>query len=287
MSAKKSALGKGLGALIPDTNNNEDKEIESKNIIKEININIIVPNRDQPRKDFDEEKLTSLSESIKENGIIQPIVVVKDKEFYKIVAGERRWRAAKMAGIKKVPIIEKKLNDKEVMELSLIENLQREDLNPIEEAEAYKKLIEEFNLTQEAISSKVGKSRPVIANSLRLLNLHDKVKQYIIESTISVGHGRLLLEISEKEKQFEAAKKIIDDGLNVRQTEKLIKEILEKKDRKKVPVKKDIYIKEMEDRLKNVLGTKVYINNGKKKGKIEIEYYSKEDLERLIEILNA
>lgn len=287
MSAKKSALGKGLGALIPDTNNNEDKEIESKNIIKEININIIVPNRDQPRKDFDEEKLTSLSESIKENGIIQPIVVVKDKEFYKIVAGERRWRAAKMAGIKKVPIIEKKLNDKEVMELSLIENLQREDLNPIEEAEAYKKLIEEFNLTQEAISSKVGKSRPVIANSLRLLNLHDKVKQYIIESTISVGHGRLLLEISEKEKQFEAAKKIIDDGLNVRQTEKLIKEILEKKENKKTPVKKDIYLKEMEDRLKNALGTKVFISKGKKKGKIEIEYYSQEDLERLIEMFNA
>lgn len=192
-----------------------------------------------------------------------------------------------MAGIKKVPIIEKKLNDKEVMELSLIENLQREDLNPIEEAEAYKKLIEEFNLTQEAISSKVGKSRPVIANSLRLLNLHDKVKQYIIESTISVGHGRLLLEISEKEKQFEAAKKIIDDGLNVRQTEKLIKEILEKKENKKTPVKKDIYLKEMEDRLKNALGTKVFISKGKKKGKIEIEYYSQEDLERLIEMFNA
>ena len=287
MSAKKSALGKGLGALIPETNNIEEKEIESNNTIREIDINKIVPNEEQPRKIFDEEKLTSLSESIKENGIIQPIVVVKDKEFYKIVAGERRWRAAKIAGIKKVPIIEKKLNDKEVMELSLIENLQREDLNPIEEAEAYKRLIDDFNLTQEAISTKVGKSRPVIANSLRLLNLHDKVKQYIIESTISVGHGRLLLEINDKEKQFEAAKRIIDDGLNVRQTEKLIKEILEKKDRKKVPVKKDIYIKEMEDRLKNVLGTKVYINNGKKKGKIEIEYYSKEDLERLIEILNA
>lgn len=287
MSAKKSALGKGLGALIPETNNIEEKEIESNNTIREIDINKIVPNEEQPRKIFDEEKLTSLSESIKENGIIQPIVVVKDKEFYKIVAGERRWRAAKIAGIKKVPIIEKKLNDKEVMELSLIENLQREDLNPIEEAEAYKRLIDDFNLTQEAISTKVGKSRPVIANSLRLLNLHDKVKQYLIESTISVGHGRLLLEINDKEKQFEAAKRIIDDGLNVRQTEKLIKEILEKKDRKKVPVKKDIYIKEMEDRLKNVLGTKVYINNGKKKGKIEIEYYSKEDLERLIEILNA
>jgi len=286
MSAKKSALGKGLGALIPETNI-EDKEKESNNLIKEIDINKIIPNNDQPRKNFDEEKLSSLSESIKENGIIQPIVVVKEKEFYKIVAGERRWRAAKMAGIKKVPIIEKKLNDKEVMELSLIENLQREDLNPIEEAEAYKRLIEEFKLTQEAISVKVGKSRPVIANSLRLLNLDDKVKQYLIEGTISVGHGRLLLEISDKEKQYEAAKRIIDYSLNVRQTEKFIKEMLEKKENKKTSIKKDIYIKEVEDRLKNVLGTKVCISKGKKKGKIEIEYYSQEDLERLIELFNA
>lgn len=286
MSAKKSALGKGLGALIPETNI-EDKEKESNNLIKEIDINKIIPNNDQPRKNFDEEKLSSLSESIKENGIIQPIVVVKEKEFYKIVAGERRWRAAKMAGIKKVPIIEKKLNDKEIMELSLIENLQREDLNPIEEAEAYKRLIEEFKLTQEAISVKVGKSRPVIANSLRLLNLDDKVKQYLIEGTISVGHGRLLLEISDKEKQYEAAKRIIDYSLNVRQTEKFIKEMLEKKENKKTSIKKDIYIKEVEDRLKNVLGTKVCISKGKKKGKIEIEYYSQEDLERLIELFNA
>lgn len=287
MSAKKSALGKGLGALIPESNNNESNTNENINLIKEVEINKIIPNEDQPRKSFDEEKLASLSESIKQNGIIQPIVVVKEKEFYKIVAGERRWRAAKIAGIKKVPIIEKKLNDIEVMELSLIENLQREDLNPIEEAEAYRRLMEEFNLTQEAISAKVGKSRPVISNSLRLLNLHEKVKQYLIEGTISVGHGRLLLEINDKEMQFEAAKKIIDDGLNVRQTEKLIKNILEKKENKKKPVQKDIYIKEMEDRLKTALGTKVTISKGKKKGKIEIEYYSQEDLERLIEMFNA
>lgn len=287
MSAKKSALGKGLGALIPESNNNESNTNENINLIKEVEINKIIPNEDQPRKSFDEEKLASLSESIKQNGIIQPIVVVKEKEFYKIVAGERRWRAAKIAGIKKVPIIEKKLNDIEVMELSLIENLQREDLNPIEEAEAYRRLMEEFNLTQEAISAKVGKSRPVISNSLRLLNLHEKVKQYLIDGTISVGHGRLLLEINDKEMQFEAAKKIIDDGLNVRQTEKLIKNILEKKENKKKPVQKDIYIKEMEDRLKTALGTKVTISKGKKKGKIEIEYYSQEDLERLIEMFNA
>jgi ParB family chromosome partitioning protein len=287
MSAKKSALGKGLGALIPEANDREEYENENKNLIKEVDVNKIVPNEDQPRKSFDEDKLASLSESIKENGIIQPIVVIKENEFFKIVAGERRWRAAKLAGIKKVPIIEKNLNDKEVMELSLIENLQREDLNPIEEAEAYKKLMEEFNLTQEAISVKVGKSRPVITNSLRLLNLDDKVKQYIIESTISEGHGRVLLTISNKELQYEVAQKIIDDGLNVRQTEKLIKEIENKKNSNKKQIKKDIYIKEMEDRLKTALGTKVYISKGKKKGKIEIEYYTQEDLERLIEMLNA
>lgn len=287
MSAKKSALGKGLGALIPEAIEQEDKQIDNKNMILEIDINKVIPNEDQPRKNFDEEKLASLAESIKENGIIQPIVVIKENEFYKIVAGERRWRAAKLADIKRVPIIEKNLNDKEVMELSLIENLQREDLNSIEEAEAYKKLMEEFNLTQEAISVKVGKSRPAITNSLRLLNLEDKVKQYLIEGIITEGHGRALLAISKKEMQYKVAQKIIDEGLNVRQTEKLIKEIENKKSSKSKPVKKDIYIKEMEERLKTALGTKVYISKGKKKGKIEIEYYSQEDLERLIEMLNA
>lgn len=287
MSAKKSALGKGLGALIPETNDIKTNETEKKNSIEEIDVSRIIPNEDQPRKNFDEEKLSSLAESIKENGIIQPIVVIKENEFYKIVAGERRWRAAKLAGIKKVPIIEKNLNDKEIMELSLIENLQREDLNPIEEAEAYKKLMEEFNLTQEAISTKVGKSRPVIANSLRLLNLSEKIKQYLIEGTISEGHGRILLSVDDKELQYEVAKKIIDEGLNVRQTEKIIKEIEKNKKNNKKPAQKDIYIKDMENRLKNALGTKVIISKGKKKGKIEIEYYSQEDLERLIEMIHA
>ena len=288
MSAKKSALGKGLGALIPEVNDNEESNISNnENSIREIDVSKIVPNEEQPRKCFDEEKLTSLAESIKENGIIQPIVVIKENEFYKIVAGERRWRAAKLAGIKKVPIIEKKLTDKEVMELSLIENLQREDLNPIEEAEAFKKLMEEFKLTQEAISLKVGRSRPVIANSLRLLNLDDRVKQYLIEGTITEGHGRILLSLNDKNMQYEIAKKIIDDGLNVRQTEKIIKELENKKTNNKKNVQKDIYIKDMEERLKNVLGTKVFISKGKKKGKIEIEYYSQEDLERLLDMFNA
>ena len=287
MSAKKSALGKGLGALIPETNDIKTNETEKKNSIEEIDVSRIIPNEDQPRKNFDEEKLSSLAESIKENGIIQPIVVIKENEFYKIVAGERRWRAAKLAGIKKVPIIEKNLNDKEIMELSLIENLQREDLNPIEEAEAYKKLMEEFNLTQEAISTKVGKSRPVIANSLRLLNLSEKIKQYLIEGTNSEGHGRILLSVDDKELQYEVAKKIIDEGLNVRQTEKIIKEIEKNRKNNKKPAQKDIYIKDMENRLKNALGTKVIISKGKKKGKIEIEYYSQEDLERLIEMIHA
>lgn len=284
MAVKKSALGKGLGALIPEVD--ETKITIDKNGILEVDINFIAPNEKQPRKNFDEDKLNALAQSIKEKGVIQPILVTKDGEYFTIIAGERRWRAAKLAGLKKMPVIEKKLNDIEIMEISLIENLQREDLNPIEEAMAYKRLVEEFSLTQEEISKRVGKSRPAIANSLRLLNLDPRVANYIVEGTISEGHGRMLVSIDNKDLQYEIAKKIIDESLNVRQTERLIKKLNEKKNVNEKKDKKDIYIKEIEDKLKDVLGTKVSINKSRKKGKIEIEYYSEDDLQRILDIFN-
>lgn len=282
VSTKKSALGRGLGALIPEIN--EVKEKESS--VTEIDINEIMPNEKQPRKKFDEENIKGLAESIKEHGIIQPILVRKEGEYYKIVAGERRWRAARIAGLKKVPVIQKEMTDREMMEISLIENLQREDLNPIEEALAYKKLIEDFNLTQEQIAERVGKSRPVIANSLRLLNLDKRVIDFIIQEKLSEGHGRILASIENKETQFEISKKIIEDELNVRQTEKIIKNIKEKSNKKLDKPKKDTYIKEIEEKLMYHLGTKVNISDKKKKGIIEIEYYSKEDLERILDLFN-
>lgn len=284
MAVKKSALGKGLGALIPEVD--EAKINIDRSGILEVDINYIAPNENQPRKNFDEEKLNTLSQSIKEKGIIQPILVTKDGEYYTIIAGERRWRAAKLAGLKKVPIIEKKLSDIEVMEISLIENLQREDLNPIEEAMAYKRLVDEFSLTQEEISKRVGKSRPAVANSLRLLNLDPKVANYLVEGTLSEGHGRLLVSIDNHDMQYEVAKKIIDESLNVRQTEKLIKKLNEKKPVNPNKEKKDIYIREIEEKLKSVLGTKVSINKSRKKGKIEIEYYSEDDLQRILDLFS-
>lgn len=284
MVVKKSALGKGLGALIPEVN--ETKLNIDKNGILEVDINYIAPNESQPRKNFDEEKLHTLSQSIKEKGVIQPILVTKDGEYYTIIAGERRWRAAKLAGLKKMPVIEKKLSDIEVMEISLIENLQREDLNPMEEAMAYKRLVDDFSLTQEEIAKRVGKSRPAIANSLRLLNLDPKVANYLVEGTLSEGHGRMLVSIDDFDLQYEVAKKIIDESLNVRQTEKLIKKLNEKKPVNPKKEKNDIYIREIEEKLINVLGTKVSINKSRKKGKIEIEYYSEDDLQRILDIFN-
>ncbi|QCX33601.1 ParB/RepB/Spo0J family partition protein [Caloramator sp. E03] len=282
MSTKKSALGRGLGALIPEINDNK----ASENNINEIDINEIMPNENQPRKKFDDENIKDLAESIREHGIIQPILVRKEGEYYKIVAGERRWRAARIAGLKKIPVIIKDMTDKEMMEISLIENLQREDLNPIEEALAYKRLMEEFNLTQEQIAIRVGKSRPVITNSLRLLNLDKKVIDYIIESKLSEGHGRILASIENKQLQVEIAKKIIEDGLNVRQTEKIIQNIKNNKTKKIKNKKEDSYIKDIQEKLMNHLGTKVNISTKRKKGVIEIEYYSKEDLERILELFN-
>lgn len=279
MSVKKSALGKGLEALIPDI------DISNKNSIIEIDINQIEPNSDQPRKKFDEEKLIQLSESIKEYGIVQPVILIKEESNYKIVAGERRWRAARIAGIKKIPAVIKQLTQNEIMEISLIENLQREDLNPIEEAIAYKKLMDEFKLTQEEISKRIGKSRSAIANTIRLINLDERVKNYVIDEILTEGHARAIIIITDSNIQYEIAKKVIDENLNVRQTEKLVKSLLNNKKQNKVK-KEEPYLNEMQERLKNILGTKVSIKYGRSKGKIEIEYYSNDDLERIIDMFN-
>ena len=279
MAVKKSALGKGLEALIPDMNITDDKDS-----VMQININDIEPNEDQPRKKFDEEKLQQLANSIKEYGIVQPVLVRKEGEFYKLIAGERRWRAARIAGLKSIPAITREFSQREIMEISLIENIQREDLNPIEEAIAYKKLIDEFNLTQEEIAEKIGKSRPAVANILRLLSLDDRVKNYVIDGVISEGHARTLIIITNKDLQYEIAKKIIDENLNVRQTEKLVKTATIVK--KRMIKKTDLLLLDIEDRLKNIFGTKVNVTRGRKKGKIEIEYYSHDDLQRILDILN-
>lgn len=222
----KKGLGKGLEALIAT----ESNEV---NGIKEIKINDIEPSAEQPRKLFDDEKLMQLSESIKQHGVVQPLIVKKEGDTYKIVAGERRWRAARLAGLAAVPAVVKELTDRQVMEIALIENLQREDLNPIEEAEAYEKLMNEYNLTQEEISKTVGKSRPAIANSIRLLSLNDKIRSYVVSGELSSGHARTLLSIEDVKGQLKAAEEIINKGLNVRDTEKLVKKVLANKSTKK------------------------------------------------------
>ncbi|SKA91483.1 chromosome segregation DNA-binding protein [Clostridium sp. USBA 49] len=278
--SKKFGLGKGLGALIP-----EDDILEGKNTITNIEMNLIKANEDQPRKNFDEEKIEQLAESIKEHGVVQPIVLKRDNDTYIIVAGERRWRAAKSIGLKEIPAIVMDLTDKQVLEISLIENIQREDLNPIEEALAYKKLIEEFNLTQEELSKRIGKSRTAVTNILRLLNLDERVQEYIIDGVITEGHGRALLSVTDKDTQFIIAQTIIDEGLNVRDTEKLIKNLgKEKKNSNKE--KENIYHSDIRSKLETYFGTKVSLVNKKNKGKIEIEFYSEEDLQRILDILN-
>ena len=281
---KKSALGKGLGALIPE---------ESKQNIKEkkqplsISLNLIKSNSEQPRKSFDDEKIAELAQSIKEHGIIQPILLNKDGDKYIIVAGERRWRAAKSLGLKEVPAIIMDLTEKDVLEISLIENIQRQDLNPIEEALAYKKLLKDFDLTQDELSKRIGKSRVAISNTIRLTALCDTVKQYLIDEVISEGHGRALLSIEDPKIQAEIAQKVIDEKLSVRELEKLIKFIkLDKKPKDKVRELNNPYYKDITERLQNYFGTRVSISNKNNKGKIEIEYYSEEDLQRILEIIN-
>ena len=290
--SKKFGLGKGLNALIPeDTVILEPKKGKDKNDdngYSLIDINLIKSNESQPRKLFDDEKIMELAESIKSNGIIQPLILRKDKDEYIIVAGERRWRAAKYIGIKEIPAVIMDLTEKQILEISLIENIQREDLNSIEEAIAYKKLITDFDLTQEQLSKRIGKSRVAITNTMRLLNLSEDVQQYIIEGVISEGHGRALLAITDSKLQCELAQNVIDDKLSVRELEFLIRKLKTKSEPSKSKAKKETnpYYKEFIEKLENYFGTKVNVTNKNNKGKIEIEYYSEEDLQRILEIIN-
>lgn len=295
--SKKFGLGKGLNALIPEdtilstldtklekTDDDRDKDKGSISI----DINLIKSNEEQPRRSFDDEKILELAESIKSNGIIQPLVLKKVNNEYIIVAGERRWRAAKLIGLKEVPAIIMNLTEKQILEISLIENIQREDLNSIEEALAYKKLINDFNLTQEELSKRIGKSRVTITNTLRLLNLSEDVQQYIIEGVISEGHGRALLGITDSKVQCELAQSVIDDKLSVRELEILIRKLKTSPTRSKSKSSNETnpYYKDITYKLENYFGTKVNITNKNNKGKIEIEYYSEEDLQRILEIIN-
>ena len=286
----KRGLGKGLGALIPTSVTNNSLDYDPEKDLTELNIKEVVPNVNQPRRNFDPEKLAELTASIKEHGLVQPIVVRPYNGSYQIVAGERRYRACKQLGLKTIPTIIKNLSDEEVTEISLIENIQRQELNPIEEARAYKRLVDEFGLTQEEIAKKVSKSRPFIANFLRLLNLSKEVLDLVEKGDISVGHARALLTLNDPSMQFIVASKIIDENLTVRETEKLTKKmsvmnqnlnIKNKKQKRDInPIFNDIL-----DHLQSKFGTKVLIKDKGKGGKIEIEYYSRQDLERIIELI--
>ena len=288
MAGKRNGLGKGLDSLIPNKTVKEEsasqqkvsKEKQEKNVGSGeilVKINEVEPNREQPRKEFDEDSLMELADSIRQFGILQPLLVQKKKDYYEIIAGERRWRAAKLAGIKDVPIIVKNYTDQEIVEISLIENIQRENLNPIEEAMAYKRLLEEFDLKQDEVAERVSKSRTAVTNSMRLLKLSERVQQMIVDDMISTGHARALLALDDEEQQYILANKIFDEKLSVRETEKLVK----------AQKQEHMFVYDnLEEHLKNIIGTKVSVNpkaNGK--GKIEIEYYSEEELERIYDLI--
>ncbi|MDD3222198.1 MAG: ParB/RepB/Spo0J family partition protein [Clostridia bacterium] len=306
---KKGGLGKGIDALIaPSTKKEpvkEEKPVEKivekivekvveKQVDSRLKIDEIEPNRLQPRKNFDEDALQELSESIKQFGLIQPIVVKKKDNYYEIVAGERRWRAARIAGLKEVPVVIKEYDDKESMEIAIVENLQREDLNPIEEAQAYRQLIEEFGLKQDEAAQKVSKSRTAVTNAMRLLKLDERVQQMVIDDMISGGHARALLAIEDKEEQYAMAITVFDNKMSVRETEKIVKSYLKKQDNKETAVAKTDYsqmetvYESLEERMKSIIGTKVAIRSRNyKKGKIEIEYYSNDELERIIDLIES
>ena len=310
MAGKKSGLGRGLDALFPEKVSQEKPKtvrsskpkintasaktttdqpaVKGETIVK---ISKVEPNREQPRKKFDEDALLELSESIKMYGVLQPLLVSDKKDYYEIVAGERRWRAAKMAGLKEIPVVIKEFSDQEIVEISLIENIQREDLNPVEEAMAYKRLIDEFNLKQDEIAERVSKSRTAVTNSLRLLKLDARVQQMMVDEMISAGHARALLAISDTEKQYSVAMKIFDEKLSVRETEKLVKTILNPSKKKETAISgsaDDAIYESLEEKMKNITGTRVFIHRKKNnKGKIEIEYYSRDDLERIIDLFES
>ena len=310
MAGKKSGLGRGLDALFPEKTVQskpktvktvkEEKKVavdtkkssqqETSNGERMMKISMIEPNREQPRKKFDEDALQELSESIKQYGILQPLLVSDKKDYYEIVAGERRWRAAKMAGLKEVPVVVKEFSPQEIVEISLIENIQREDLNPVEEAMAYKRLIDEFHLKQDEIAERVSKSRTAVTNSMRLLKLDSRVQQMMVDEMISAGHARAILAISDPEQQYNAAMKVFDEKLSVRETEKLVKSILTPTKKKPVvsnPTEDAIY-ESLEEKMKGITGTRVFIHRKKNnKGKIEIEYYSRDDLDRIIDLFES
>ncbi len=294
MAAKKGGLGKkGIDLLINnkiDENPAEEKPAEKPDEF--VDIDKVEPNKDQPRKKFDEDELIELSESIKQYGIIQPIIVVDRKDYYEIVAGERRWRAARKAGLKKVPVIIKDYTDQEILLISLIENIQRQDLNPIEEALTYKRLLTESDLKQDELAEKVSKSRTAVTNSIRLLKLQDEVQQMLIDEMLSIGQARPLISVENPEKQIELAQEIFDKRLNAREAEKLVKKYLsdnqnkKEKEKEKSDEQLKAVLSELEEKMKMALGTKVSINNkDNTSGKIEIEYYSKEELERIYDLL--
>lgn len=305
MAIKKTGLGRGLDALFPDktetqgTSDNaagikndggqkENPKVQSSEIM--VKLSKIEPNRSQPRKQFDEDALLELAESIKQYGILQPLLVSDKKDYYEIITGERRWRAAKLAGLKEVPVLVKEFNNQEVVEISLIENIQREDLNPVEEAMAYKRLMDEFHLKQDEIAERVAKSRTAVTNSMRLLKLDERVQQMLIDDMLSAGHARALLSISDPEVQISVAMKIFDNKLSVRETEKLVKSITDpprKKENVKNPTEDAIY-ESLEEKMKGIIGTRVLIHRKKNnKGKIEIEYYSRDELERIIDLFES
>ena len=310
MAGKKSGLGRGLDALFPEKTVQskpktvktvkEEKKVavdtkkssqqETSNGERMMKISMIEPNREQPRKKFDEDALQELSESIKQYGILQPLLVSDKKDYYEIVAGERRWRAAKMAGLKEVPVVVKEFSTQEIVEISLIENIQREDLNPVEEAMAYKRLIDEFHLKQDEIAERVSKSRTAVTNSMSLLKLDSRVQQMMVDEMISAGHARAILAISDPEQQYNAAMKVFDEKLSVRETEKLVKSILTPTKKKPVvsnPTEDAIY-ESLEEKMKGITGTRVFIHRKKNnKGKIEIEYYSRDDLDRIIDLFES
>ena len=307
MAAKKSGLGRGLGALFPEkTVQSKHQEIKKLNNITEsqvsrekegknngvmmVKISKVEPNREQPRKKFDEDSLLELSESIKQYGVLQPLLVSDKKDYYEIIAGERRWRAAKLAGIKEIPIIIREFSNQETVEISLIENIQREDLNPVEEAMAYKRLIDEFHLKQDEIAERVSKSRTAVTNSLRLLKLDPRVQNMVIEEMITAGHARAILGISDPDTQEMVASKVFDHKLSVRETEELVRKILNpsKKKEKVSNTAEDAVYESLEEKMKGITGTRVFIRRKKNnKGKIEIEYYSRDDLERIIDLFES
>ena len=321
MAVKRGGLGKGLDSMIPVLDSTVTKKKNGRTAINKealqnaakeahkhqkekmefegepgeqvqiVKLTKVEPSREQPRKQFDADALQELAESIKQFGVLQPLLVQKKEDYYEIIAGERRWRASKLAGLKEIPVIVKEFTEQEAVEISLIENIQREDLNPIEEAMAYKRLMEEFHLKQDAIAERVSKSRTAVTNSMRLLKLDDRVQQMLIDEMISTGHARALLALESKDAQAEAAVKVFDEKLSVRETERLVKELLnpvQKKEEKPKNQAEELVYKNLEEKIKQIIGSKVAINRKTdNKGKIEIEYYSQEELERIVELLET